>query len=195
MNESIAAWPLSLRLAHWLSAVLVLAALGLGAYMVLLVANPAQRFELTQTHKTIGIAILALTVARLCCRSLMRAPKPEHAARPIIFAAKASHIAIYLLLFLMPLSGWLMATTTPIRVPTLLFGLLELPYPLAPNLATYRLAHTAHVWLAILLASFMALHVAAALVHAFIWRDRTLARMWRIPVRNGPGSRTAHPCR
>jgi cytochrome b561 len=133
MNESITAWPLSLRLAHWLNAVLLLAALGLGAYMVLLVANPAQRFELTQTHKTIGITILALTVVRLCCRTFMRAPKPEQVAPSILLAAKASHIALYLLLLLMPLSGWLMATSTPIRVPTWLFGLLELPYPLAPN--------------------------------------------------------------
>jgi len=185
MNESITAWPLSLRLAHWLNAVLVLAALGLGAYMVLLVANPAQRFELTQTHKTIGITILALTVVRLCCRSFMRAPKPEQAAPTILLAAKASHIALYVLLLLMPLSGWLMASSTPIRVPTSLFGLLELPYPLPPHLATYRLAHTAHLCLALLFASLIALHVAATIVHAFIWHDRTLGRMWRRSLRNG----------
>jgi cytochrome b561 len=185
MNESITAWPLSLRLAHWLNAVLVLAALGLGAYMVLLVANPAQRFELTQTHKTIGITILALTVVRLCCRTFMHAPKPEQVAPSILLAAKASHVGLYLLLLLMPLSGWLMATSTPIRVPTWLFGLLELPYPLAPNLATYRLAHTVHICLALLLASLIALHVAATIVHAFIWHDRTLARMWRRSLRNG----------
>ena len=91
MNESTTAWPLSLRLAHWLNAVLVLAALGLGAYMVLLVVNPAQRFELTQTHKTLGITILALTVVRLGCRAFMHAPKPEQAAPSIWWAAKASH--------------------------------------------------------------------------------------------------------
>ena len=38
----------------------------------------------------------------------------------------------------MPLSGWLMATTTPVRVPTIVFGLFALPYPLAPDLAIYR---------------------------------------------------------
>jgi cytochrome b561 len=177
MNESATAWPLSLRLAHWLSAILVLAALGLGAYMVLLVANPAQRFDLTQTHKALGITILALTVVRLACRAFMRAPKPEQAAPSIGWAAKASHIALYGLLLLMPLSGWLMASSTPIRVPTSLFGLLELPYPLTPNLATYRLAHTAHLCLAILLALLIALHLGATMVHAIVWRDRTFARM------------------
>jgi cytochrome b561 len=63
-TASSAFWPLSLRLAHWLSAALVLAALGLGTIMVQFVPNPAVRFELTQTHKSIGITILALTVLR-----------------------------------------------------------------------------------------------------------------------------------
>jgi cytochrome b561 len=76
------------------------------------------------------------------------------------------------------LSGWLMATTTPVRVPTFVFGLVELPYPLSPDLATYRIAHTIHVVSAIFLALLIVLHVAAAIIHAFVWRDRTLARMW-----------------
>jgi cytochrome b561 len=184
MNEPIIGWPFSVRFPHWLGAVLVLAALGLGTYMVLLVTNPAERFELTQTHKSIGIVILALTGVRLCCRTFMRAPKPEPAAPPILLAAKVSHAFLYLLLLLMPLSGWLMASTTPIRVPTLLFGLLELPHPLAPNLGTYRLVHAAHVGLAVLLAFLIVLHVAAAIVHAFLWRDRTLVRMFRGSARN-----------
>jgi len=109
MNEVADGWPLSLRLAHWLTAALVLTALGLGTSMVLLVHNPATRFELTQTHKSIGIAILALTVLRRGLRRLTRVPKPEPAARPLLLAAKAAHVALYALL---TLSGWLMATTT-----------------------------------------------------------------------------------
>jgi cytochrome b561 len=187
MNEAAAAsttvWPLSLRLAHWLSAVLVLIALGLGTTMVQFVHNPATRFELTQTHKSIGITILALTVARLCRRGLSRAPKPEPAARSLLLAAKTTHIALYALLLLMPMSGWLMATTTPVRVPTIVFGLFTLPYPLAPDLAIYGLARATHVALAILLTALIAIHIAAAMLHAFIWRDGTLARMWRKPMR------------
>ena len=126
MNEAAAAavtaWPLSLRLAHWLSAVLVLVALGLGTAMVQFVHDPAARFELTQTHKSIGIIILALTAARLCRRSFGRTPKAEPAARSLRVAAKATHIVLYALLLLMPVSGWLMATTTPVRVPAIVLG-------------------------------------------------------------------------
>jgi cytochrome b561 len=77
MNKGISVWPPSLRLAHWASAALVFAALGLGTYMVQFVHDPAERFELTQTHKSIGVAVLALTVVRLCLRILTNAPKPE----------------------------------------------------------------------------------------------------------------------
>jgi cytochrome b561 len=157
----------------------VLGALGYGVYMVQVVENPAERFDLTQTHKSIGITVLALTLARLCLRMLMAAPKPEPAAPFLLMAAKTAHIALYVMLMAMPLSGWLMATTTPVRVPTFIFGLFQLPYPLAPALPAYRLAHVIHVASAITLALLIALHLAAALLHALVWRDRTLARMWR----------------
>jgi cytochrome b561 len=172
-------WPLSFRLVHWTSAALVIAALGLGTYMMQLVHDPAERFELTQTHKSIGITVLALTVVRLCLRIFTRAPQPEPAAPFVRLAAKAAHIVLYALLLVMPLSGWLIATTTPVRVPTFVFGLVELPYPLSPDLAAYRIAHTIHVVSAIFLAFLIVLHVAAAIIHAFLWHDRTLARMWR----------------
>ena len=73
----------------------MLAVLGPALALVLLVANPAQRFELTQTHKTIGITILALTVVRRCRRSFMRAPKPEQAA-PSILSAGEPHTSPFI---------------------------------------------------------------------------------------------------
>jgi len=178
MNEREAAWPLSLRLLHWVSAGLMVPALGLGVYTVQWVHDPAARFELTQTHKGIGITILALTVVRLCRRGFVRAP--EAAAAPWLrLAANAAHAALYLLLLAMPLSGWLMATTTPERVPTIVLGLFALPYPLAPDLGLYRFARTAHVALAVAFAALILLHIVAAFGHALIWRDQTLRRMWR----------------
>jgi cytochrome b561 len=179
MNEGAAAWPLSLRLIHWMSAALIVGMLGLGAFMVMLVGDPAERFDLTQTHKSVGVAILALTVARLCLRLLTASPKPPPVAPLLRLAAGAAHIGFYALLVLLPLSGWLMATTTPVRVPTAVFGFFVLPYPLAPDLPIYRFAHAMHAAAAILLATLIVLHVAAALVHALWWRDGVLTRMWR----------------
>jgi len=177
MNDGARMWPLPLRLIHWISAALVIGALGLGAYMVWFVDDPAARFDLTQTHKSIGITVLALTLLRLCLRIRTTAPSPEPIAPALMRAATATHLSLYVLLVLLPASGFLMATTTPVRVPTRLFGLLDLPYPLGPDLAIFRLSHAVHVAAAILLAGLVVLHVAAALVHALRWRDRTLRRM------------------
>jgi cytochrome b561 len=163
-------WPRALRLVHWASALLVIGLLTLGTYMVQLVADPAERFDLTQTHKSIGVIVLALTVLRLCLRMLATAPKRERA--PLLLAATATHTSLYVLLLLLPLSGWLMATTTPVRVPTVVLGLFTLPYPFAPDLATYRLAHAVHVTAAIYLALLVFLHSAAAMAHALRGRRR-----------------------
>jgi cytochrome b561 len=181
MNEDPGAWPLPLRLIHWISAVLVIGMLGLGTSMVQLVQSPAVRFDLTQTHKSIGVTVFALTLVRLCVRSLLTAPnpQPEPVALLVLLGAKVTHICLYGLLLVLPLSGWLMVTTTPVRVPTTVFGLFELPYPLAPDLPAYRLAHAGHVVAATALAVLVVLHVAAGLVHAIWWRDRTVQRMWR----------------
>lgn len=167
-----------MRLTHWASAALIIAALGLGAYMVQFVQNPAERFDLTQTHKSIGVTVFALTVVRLCLRLLTIAPKPDAFAPRLLLAAKATHISLYALLLLLPLSGWLMATTTPVRVPTTVFGLFELPYALAPDLLISSLAQAVHVMAAVSLGVLIILHIAAALVHALWWRDRTMVRMW-----------------
>jgi cytochrome b561 len=60
------------------------------------------------------------------------------------------------------------------------------PFPVSalPDMPTYRVAHAIHVVSAILLAALIVLHVAGALVHAALWRDRTLVQMWwkRRPV-------------
>jgi cytochrome b561 len=178
MNEPAAIWPLPIRIAHWLSAALVISLLVLGAVMVFAVADPARRFELTQIHKPLGILALILTGARACCRLCSSAPKVALTSRPAVLAAKAAHLALYLLLFLMPLSGWLMVTSTPIRIPVTLFGFVDLPFPLAPDLATYNAARTTHLVLSIALALMVVVHTGAAMVHQFLWRDGTLARMW-----------------
>jgi cytochrome b561 len=167
-----------MRLTHWASAAMVIAAAGLGAYAVQLVSNPAERFDLTQTHKSIGLTVFALTVMRFCLRALTTAPKSEVSSPRLLRAARATHITLYALLLLLPLTGWLMAMTTVVRVPTAFFGLFELPYILPPDLPSYYLARSAHAAAAIVLAFLVAVHIAAAMVHALWWRDGTMARMW-----------------
>ena len=133
--------------------------------------------------------LIASTIAMIMIANLQYAW--TFFVKPIMGATgwKLSEVQLGFTLFIafetwmMPLSGWFMVTTTPVRVPTVVFGLFALPYPLAPDLTIYRFAHAAHVALAIVLAALIAIHVAAAMVHTLLWRDRTLARMWREPTR------------
>jgi cytochrome b561 len=187
MNEPAAAWPLAMRIAHWLSAALVISLLLLGAAMVFAISDSARRFELTQIHKPLGITVLVLTAARLCCRLATNTPKVAQTSRAATLAAKTSHFTLYLLLFLMPLSGWLMVTSTPIRIPVSLFGINDLPFPLPPDLATYQAARATHLVLSVALALTVIVHTAAAIVHQFVWRDGTLARMWGAGRAPDPG--------
>jgi cytochrome b561 len=69
-------------------------------------------------------------------------------------------------------------TSTPLRVATIEFSLFELPYPFAPDIERFRPAHAAALCAgAIGLSTLIALHGAAAFVHAWVWRDRALIRM------------------
>jgi hypothetical protein len=77
------------RLAHWLNAALVIVALAMGALMVLAVQNAATRFDLTQTHKSIGVSVLVLTLLRLGMRCFFRAPKLEPTARSVVGRGRA----------------------------------------------------------------------------------------------------------
>ena len=170
MNEPVPTWVPLLRLIHWASAALIISALSLGIYMVQLVDDSAYRFDLTQTHKSIGITVIVLTVARLWLRTLTTAPGAAPAPAWLFLAAKATHLGLYGLLLFLPLSGWLMATTSPLRLPTHIFGVFALPYPLAPDLMTYRITHAVHVMAAVLLATLILLHISAAMFHGLSGR-------------------------
>ena len=147
--------------------------------MVFAVSRFRSTLELTQIHKPLGIlALISRRHARLLSALLEAHPKSPCTSRPAVLAAKAAHLALYLLLFLMPLSGWLMVTSTPIRIPVTLFQLFVVPLALAPDLATYNAARTTHLVLSIALALMVVVHTGAAMVHQFLWRDGTLTRMW-----------------
>ena len=97
-------------------------------------------------------------------------------------AAAATHIGLYLLMIVLPLSGWALVSASPYNIPTVLYGIVPWPHlPVfkdvidkAPVEAALKLVHHA---LAYALIAIVALHVGAALRHHFILRDGILWRM------------------
>lgn len=168
---------------HWLVAGFLLANLALGWWMKRLIG--LDQFEAFQLHKSIGMTVLALSLARLGWRVTHRAPAlPDTMSGFERFAAHATHAFFYAMMIGMPLTGWALVSVSPFNIPTLLWRTIPLPHIAAlHDLAgpakevAGSLSTGAHVALAFGGAALIGLHVAAALKHQFINRDGVLGRM------------------
>ncbi|MFZ0501625.1 MAG: cytochrome b [Steroidobacteraceae bacterium] len=160
---------------HWLVAGLILIQIGLGVTGKLLPRGPGL-LTLIRSHKSLGITILAIAVIRLVWRWLNPVPVLPHTIpsyeRGI---ARLTHALLYVVLFAMPLTGWIgsAAHGTPVQW----FGLFQVPSPVGKDKALSALMNQTHLYLAIFLGVVLVLHIAAALRHHFVLRDDTLQRM------------------
>lgn len=161
---------------HWMIAVLIAGALGLGWYMSELPLSP-EKLRYYSWHKWTGVTIFGLAVFRAAWR-LGHAAPPLPASTPA-WQARASelvHLTLYMLIFVMPLSGWLYSSAAGYQ--TVYLGLFPIPNLIAKNKELASLLRDLHFLLGILLSSIIALHVAAALRHQFVDRDGLIGRMW-----------------
>jgi cytochrome b561 len=182
-------WGLAARLLHWMMAALLIGMLLLGWYMVEVVGTRdlVLRYQLTQWHKSFGFVAFALAVLRLLWRFVNPTPPhPEGALLSERLAARFSHVALYLLMLAVPLSGWLMASASPLNDPgafpfqmkNMVFGLFEMPDPHPKgDRALEATLKAVHYWSAMALVLAVAAHVSGALVHHLFRRDRILMRM------------------
>ena len=168
---------------HWLLALAVIGMLVLGKYMAGLARDDPNRFDWIQLHKSIGITILVLSVARLAWRLINKVPPlPAHMPAWERFAAHASHVLLYVLIIGIPLSGWALASSSPLGIPTIWFGWFEIPH--LPGLQGFADQHAVeqnfrdtHEILGNLMILLLLIHVGAALKHHFWDRDSVLVRM------------------
>lgn len=172
---------------HWTIAILVLVQL-VGGYAMtdILDQNSPTQFDVYQLHKSFGITILLLTIARILWR-LFNPPPPEHpsVSRLERVLAHIVHFLFYALLLIVPLTGWVIITVAPIQLDTVLFFADFLPFPHLPFLASlpdatrHAIEETgegAHGFLAYTMLALVGLHVAGALKHQFAHRGY-IARM------------------
>ncbi len=166
---------------HWLIAALIVVMFPLAWTMGDF--SGIQKFKLYNLHKSIGIAILALMTLRLFWRSLNAAPAlPASAPQRERVAAHLGHLALYAVLFLMPLSGWAMISASD--KPSVLFGYTAFPLipwlselPLDQKKAYGELFKGVHEFTANVLLFLIVIHAAAALRHAFVLRDGIMSSM------------------
>ncbi len=162
---------------HWLGAAVVLGLIALGWFMVHGGADAPQRFDLYQLHKSWGFVALALLLARLAARGASRAPPPAPMPRWEQRTAALAHRALYALMLIAALSGWLVVSSAIVAVPTRFFDLFVIPNIPGAGPAQFQAATWLHFLVAWLLAVLTALHVGAALKHRLVDRDAVWSRM------------------
>lgn len=156
-------------------AVLILGLLALGIYMHDLPLSP-QKLELYSWHKWAGVTVFLLVWWRLAWRVTHRPPAlPETLSPAMRLAAHAGHVALYGLMLVIPLSGWLMSSAKGFQ--TVWFGVLPIPDVLGRDKALAELLQQAHEALNWLLMLTLSGHLGAALWHHFVLKDDTLRRM------------------
>ena len=146
---------------HWLSAIIVYGMFALGLWMVTLSYYDGWYHKAPELHKSIGILLMMGLVIRVLWRVISPPPGPLPSYSPMTrLAAKAGHLALYLLLFAIGISGYLISTA-----------------PLADAGAQADFAGALHFWLAWSVVVLSVMHGFMALKHHFIDKDDTLKRM------------------
>jgi L-threonylcarbamoyladenylate synthase len=173
---------------HWLIAFLLL--LNIYQGLAMHTAAGLAKFTLFQNHKSVGITILILSLARLGWR--LANPPPPYASplSPLeIAASRATHWGFYVIMIGMPLTGWLAVSASPLGLPTLLYrnGVFpgvpwpHLPgvshLPLAQKTAVEHGAEAVHARFAVAAGVLLALHVVGALKHQLFNLGPVMHRM------------------
>jgi cytochrome b561 len=166
---------------HWAIALMIIGLIAVGWIMTSMPPGPDQ-FAIIQLHKSFGITVLLLSVARIAWR-IMNPPPPEPPMpKWQSLSSKAVHILFYVLIITMPLTGWIMASASG-DAPTRYFDLVDIRLPGIASLDPetregleegFEQVHANLAWVII---GLLVLHVAGAVKHHFIDKDGLLARM------------------
>jgi cytochrome b561 len=160
---------------HWIIAALIVTQFTL-AWLADDLPLGAHKLALLARHKSFGMTVLMLALLRLIWRLFNRPPElPAAMSGTEKLLARATHVAFYVLLFAMPLSGWLMSSAKNYSVSW--FGRFTWPDLVTPNERAFDVLRSTHDTLSWLLFGLAILHILAALKHHFWHKDDVLLRM------------------
>ena len=166
------------RCLHWITAA-VLIAIVVPAGIWIHCFEPADqafKLQLYNIHESFGVCVFVIALLRLWNRHRRPAPPlPADLPGSMRVAAHATHVCLYVLLVLMPITGFL--ATNAWGFPLKVFGVLPLPSPVGKDEALAKVLSLLHWIGAMAIITFIAAHVAGALYHQFVRRDGILRRM------------------
>ena len=183
IRNTKSSWGSLSKALHWIIVLLIINQWVIAERAASLPKGPALINALAW-HKSFGITILLLAVIRLLWRWMNPTPVLPGTLKPYERAlASFTHATLYVLLFIMPLSGWMMSSARGFPVawfgffPKSWFGSVQLPDLVPKNKPLYDAMLTTHQILQWVLYAVVALHVLAALKHHFMLKDNVLKRM------------------
>jgi cytochrome b561 len=160
---------------HWLIAALISGQIALGWFLEGIPRGTAMRGFYVNLHKSTGITIALLIVLRLGWRLAHPPPQlPSFVPSWERVASRMNHLALYICMLVMPSSGYIASNFSKFGIK--LFNVILLPPWGIDDKRIYAVFNTTHVVTSYLFVGLIALHVLAAIRHAFR-RDGVLARM------------------
>ncbi|WP_354625164.1 cytochrome b [Psychromonas sp. MME2] len=174
MPQSVTHYNRLSKLFHWTSALLVILLFSLGVWMVDLSYYSEWYKTAPHWHKSIGICLFAITLLRIIYKNVTASPKIE-GARWEVISAKIAHTLIYILLFTIFISGYLISTADGRAIE--IFNWFSIPGFGSFIENQEDIAGDIHYYLAYTLIALASVHALAALKHHFIDKDNTLKKM------------------
>ncbi|GIC78476.1 cytochrome b [Moritella sp. F3] len=167
-------------LLHWLMALTIFGMFGLGLYMVELTYYDAWYKGSLDLHKSIGILLLGLLFIRTLWRCININPDSadEYASKFELKSAHLVHIGLYLLMFTLMISGYLISTADGRGINVFeIFTVPAIPFAVDNQEDIAGQIHEILAWALIVLAG---IHALAAIKHHFINKNNTLVRMFKV---------------
>jgi cytochrome b561 len=176
IRNTTLSWGSVSRWFHWILGAMIIGMLAYGWWMNHIPAR-ADRLFYRSIHADIGYVVLLLMVLRLIWRSINPTPAlPADTPRWQRVAAHVSHWALYLVAILVAMLGWAHSGAHQPDYSSW-FGLFHVPQITSPDKAMADAFEERHIFMAYVLLALIAIHLAAALWHHFVKRDRVTARM------------------
>ena len=178
VSEAQPRWSLAQRRLHAWGGILVVLTLGLSLLMVALpMSQLLAKFLAYQLHKSFGLLVLIVTLARLLLRWRRVAPELTDLSARSRQAARLGQAVLYALLLVVPCLGYLTAQAAAGPVPTTLFLFIPVPHLLDPNPALYAWIRPIHQFAAWTLIALAGAHAALAVRHQLLGVP-VLRRIW-----------------
>ncbi len=168
----------SSRILHWSIAVIIIGLLGIGIYMADFLDKEApNRMQIYNLHKSFGVLVLMLVAIRIVNRFCNKPPHlPYTMPKYERILAHFAHALLYILMIIVPLSGYLMSNS--FGYPAMFFG-YEMPFLIEKNFDLGKIFAEIHEITAYALLGIVTLHILGALKHRFfdIKENDVLKRM------------------